>query len=287
VLQQVFEDIGADYGFEDLTAFMDVVTNGDMYQLFANSSFQDEVLREINDKGYDAVYMVDAGFCGFRSKSYVVFDPGLVEVIGQPAQAAALSMTQGARQAFPEASVDSDERPWVPRVYLDFPIGSRITEGMLEEHLALAANGWQVQHFRPGKDGFEVTLEKESAYQPVRDRPSVLYHLTSMENCQAILAEGLRPKGNPEGDRMRYSPRSFLLSSADPAQFDRLAQCLLPERTQEGAYAVLEVSVRGSAPIYEDPDFDEIGYWTRAPIPPSSIRLLESRTLGAFIPRPE
>lgn len=75
VLRRVFEEIGPDWCFEELDEFLEVVTDGKMYQFGGNQWFQNGVLDEIFSLGYDSVWMIDAGFGGAIAESVVFADP--------------------------------------------------------------------------------------------------------------------------------------------------------------------------------------------------------------------
>jgi hypothetical protein len=80
-LQKVFKLIGEDYGFDDFDSFVDVVTGGRMYEVGNNQRFQNAVLGELNNIGFDGVRMVDAGFGGALDESIVVFNSAQIKSV--------------------------------------------------------------------------------------------------------------------------------------------------------------------------------------------------------------
>jgi hypothetical protein len=80
-LQKVFKLIGEDYGFNDFDSFVDVVTGGRMYEVGNNQRFQNAVLGELNNIGFDGVRMVDAGFGGALDESIVVFNSAQIKSV--------------------------------------------------------------------------------------------------------------------------------------------------------------------------------------------------------------
>lgn len=80
-LRNVYKAIGDDYGFDDFDSFIDVVTGGKMYEVGSNPRFQNAVLGELNNMGFDGVRMIDAGFRGALDESVIVFNAGQIKSV--------------------------------------------------------------------------------------------------------------------------------------------------------------------------------------------------------------
>jgi Large polyvalent protein associated domain 22 len=79
-LRKVFNDIGADYGYDDFDAFVEAVTGATGAMYGTNSRFQDAFMNELFAAGYDAVAFPDPAPGGGWSMSYVFDDPLLLTV---------------------------------------------------------------------------------------------------------------------------------------------------------------------------------------------------------------
>lgn len=104
--------------------------------------------------------------------------------------------------------------------------------------------------------------------QPV---PDVLYHATSDQYLDSIMATGLQPRAGADGSgRAEYDdPRIFFADDPDAAldMFEWLGH--------PGEPVLLKVSVPSNVTFYDDLDAGAGCYWTSDPIPVSSLELVE------------
>ena len=84
VMQRAYEDHGLADHFESFDDFLEAFESGDMYQRFANSYAQDDVIDALLEVGgFDALVIPDAGFGGAMSSSIVAKDPAVAKIIGR------------------------------------------------------------------------------------------------------------------------------------------------------------------------------------------------------------
>jgi len=124
VLRRTYDAIGDDYGFDSFDDFLDAVTSGQMYQMFASPHFQNDVLGDLRAAGFGSVRMPDAGFGGTMSESVVVFDPKNIRSVNaafdpSKSDSANLLAADTARSSLPGIVINAAAEPQGIRAYGD------------------------------------------------------------------------------------------------------------------------------------------------------------------------
>jgi len=78
IMRKVYSEHGLSDYFDNLDDFISAFDSGDLYQRFANSQVQDDIVAGLLDEGgFDAVRIPDAGFGGSMSESVVARSPDI------------------------------------------------------------------------------------------------------------------------------------------------------------------------------------------------------------------
>lgn len=76
LMRKVYSDHGMSDYFDSFDEFVSALDNGDLYQRFASSKAQDDIIAGLLDEGgFDAIRIPDAGFGGNMSESVVARNP--------------------------------------------------------------------------------------------------------------------------------------------------------------------------------------------------------------------
>ena len=87
LMRKVYSEHGLSDYFDSFDEFVDAFDSGDLYQRFGNSRAQDDIVAGLLDEGgFDAVRIPDAGFGGSMSESVVARSPDVFSPVSKPAE---------------------------------------------------------------------------------------------------------------------------------------------------------------------------------------------------------
>ena len=87
LMRKVYSEHGLSDYFDSFDEFVDAFDSGDLYQRFGNSRAQDDIVAGLLDEGgFDAVRIPDAGFGGSMSESVVARSPDVFAPVSNPAE---------------------------------------------------------------------------------------------------------------------------------------------------------------------------------------------------------
>lgn len=123
-------------------------------------------------------------------------------------------------------------------------------------------------------EGVSASVSKRSGPVP----PTTAYHVTTRENLNSILKEGLKPSVGPRSEKLDESNAIFVFDSRTSAE-DGVGNWLGEEFDDDEELILLEVDARGLdlSPSFDD---DESFEWTSSgEIPADRISVVEDANL--------